>query len=197
MVWSLLQHRQHLYPSSLHQSPPPRAFTMRFSTIIPLLTPITLVLGGGFIRSCNKLEISNTHYLYAHCRQNDGGERLTNEDLNLCIANDNGQLVAREGGGYGGSCSHCYITGSSMKCDCQSASGKKTTSIDLDPFIGNDDGYMWCFGHRSAQVGCCDGASICCNTDTCVRSLEYCLQSVPQNEPGATAGHIAACYTLC
>lgn len=44
-----------------------------------------------------QVDISGEHYLYARCRQNDGGERLTMEDLNLCIANADGQLVAREG----------------------------------------------------------------------------------------------------
>lgn len=125
-----------------------------------------------------------------------------------------------------------------MKCDCQSASGKKTTSINLGKSnhltfedittlflklvtnmtkipslamtmvtcgaLAIDVGHTLSLPHYcefaepeanllqiAAQVACCSGSSICCNTDTCVRSLEYCLQSVPQNEPGATAGHIA------
>ncbi|KAK3392491.1 Cyanovirin-N [Sordaria brevicollis] len=169
------------------------------SSIFLLSTLSTFVLGdSGFFQSCNNLDISDDHYLYAHCRQNDGGQRLTVEDLNLCIANANGQLVAREGGNYAFSCSHCYISGSAiMKCDCQSASGKRTTSIDLNPFIGNSDGYMWCFGHRSAPKACCSYSSACCNTDTCVSSLENCLYNCPQDQPGAVAGCIAACYTIC
>ncbi|KAK4182645.1 hypothetical protein QBC35DRAFT_509552 [Podospora australis] len=76
--------------------------------------------------------------------------------MNLCIGNNNGNLVAQNNGGFWASCVHSYLTnGRNAAATCKQTNGQYAnfvSSLDLNPFVENQDGYMWCFGHRSAPA---------------------------------------------
>ncbi|KAL2868874.1 CVNH domain-containing protein [Aspergillus lucknowensis] len=124
---------------------------------LPALFTSVLAADGGFLQSCdiNSVSVVNDHYLRAFCRQANGEYLFSEEDLNLCVANDNRKLVARDNGNYGKSCNTCLLSNPAtqpdlyMYCTCE---GFVSENIFLNRFISNVDGHMRCFGHLSKPI---------------------------------------------
>ncbi|KAK0659144.1 hypothetical protein QBC41DRAFT_351239 [Cercophora samala] len=94
-------------------------------------------------------------YLLAQCWRNNGNELATRQDMNLCLANNNGELVPRNNGNAFNSCTweiyHTDLGIVSYKCKKSNGSMGDEKAFDLRSVnIEVIDGYIWCFGHRSA-----------------------------------------------
>ncbi|KAK4123839.1 hypothetical protein N657DRAFT_680958 [Parathielavia appendiculata] len=79
--------------------------------------------------------------------------------MNLCITNSYGTL--RPANDLVGGCQQGegLITDpepptSCNTCMCRTGNGQEeeSSSLNLNPFVENLDGYLWCFGHRSEQL---------------------------------------------
>ncbi|RYO80667.1 hypothetical protein DL766_004858 [Monosporascus sp. MC13-8B] len=80
-------------------------------------------------------------------------------DLNNCLRNDNGRLVAAERGGFASSCNSCRVTDdyTGIECDCVKPFGHGLnavyhTRIDISDILHNWFGYLSCFGHRNPDL---------------------------------------------
>lgn len=60
-----------------------------------LLTEHVVSAAGGYLGSCQSWSISG-NLLTATCTKTGGGTRTTRQDMNLCIGNSNGALVAQD-----------------------------------------------------------------------------------------------------
>ncbi|PVH92052.1 hypothetical protein DM02DRAFT_663344 [Periconia macrospinosa] len=103
---------------------------MRFIAILatfPVFNAIALA-AGGFIGSCDTCSLLNDHTLECRCQTNNSkNHAVTSLDLNQCITNNNGVLVATPNGDFGGSCSGSRLAGTTLSSNC----GSGTTSINL------------------------------------------------------------------
>ncbi|KAJ8509263.1 hypothetical protein ONZ45_g8553 [Pleurotus djamor] len=114
-----------------------------FSAFIALL-PSAVNAEGGFARTCTGYYVHDDHYLSANCADGSGGFKDSQIDLNLCIANYNGNLVCAENGGYGFSCAGCGIrTGWYMVCGCRDMAGGYVVA-DLNACVANIFGNLQC-----------------------------------------------------
>ncbi|KAJ7938419.1 Cyanovirin-N [Mycena leptocephala] len=85
----------------------------------------------------------------ATCGNGSGGLITDSIDLNQCIANANGQLVARAGGGFDASCSGLNFStsngGVTLIASCSNAGGVKVgASIDINQVVTNRSGFLTC-----------------------------------------------------
>ncbi|VBB86204.1 Putative protein of unknown function [Podospora comata] len=106
---------------------------MKFSTLsgitTVLLTEIggALAQGGGFFQSCNHdWYMEGDRYMVATCRTKSGGWRRTRQDMNKCITNLNGNLLAwniQGGLQYDGAPKN-----SRLNCMCINAAGQQDWS---------------------------------------------------------------------
>ncbi|KAH8892434.1 Cyanovirin-N [Thozetella sp. PMI_491] len=123
---------------------------MRFSLLglaTAALAP-SLVLAGGASQSCSLAWIGPSG-VRGDCKDGSGSYHWGIEDLNLCVGNNRGYLVAQDNGGFAGSCSDCTGDGSLLWCTCGDGwGGNVRTSVNLDDFLTNESGWLWCFGHR-------------------------------------------------
>ncbi|KAJ7576163.1 Cyanovirin-N [Mycena floridula] len=104
---------------------------------------------GGFASSCsgNSLNTGNAVFT-STCGNGNGGTTVTAIGLNGCIANANGALVARAGGGFSSSCTNLRISvpsGTTLLASCGNGSGgTNTASIDLNQVLTNRFGSLTC-----------------------------------------------------
>ncbi|KAJ7587547.1 hypothetical protein C8J56DRAFT_1026394 [Mycena floridula] len=97
----------------------------------------TLQVLGGFASSCsgNSLNTGNAVFT-STCGNGNGGTTVTAIGLNGCIANANGALVARTGGGFSASCTSLRLSGTTLLATCGNGSGgTNPASIDLNSFL--------------------------------------------------------------
>ncbi|RPA71091.1 hypothetical protein BJ508DRAFT_345809 [Ascobolus immersus RN42] len=130
-----------------------------------LASLITLATARNFIEHCEMDEhgrigeFSDGMY-FATCH----GEQYKMDsemELSDCIANDNGVMVARENGGFWGSCQSCSLDASTsssqwFNCICKDREGNfLNTSINLAEFMAVDDqwGNFYCFNSQSRNLG--------------------------------------------
>lgn len=109
---------------------------------------------GGFKWSCGEYHVHPNGLLEGDCADFQGHAAWTSLDLNYGIANDNGHLHWRAGGGYAPSCSGCRIERgwmsegwqvdfSNLECECRALDGSwVSTSIDLNDQISNQNGQL-------------------------------------------------------
>ncbi|KAK4161161.1 hypothetical protein QBC43DRAFT_346835 [Cladorrhinum sp. PSN259] len=123
---------------------------MKFSlaTITLGIAVLPELVSAGFSASCT-WDWQDPKYVVATCKRKDGSKLRTRQDMNLCIKNDNGYLVPANNGQAFLTCANTSKVGPShIDSECDWDEGY--VSINLDTFMENQDGYLWCFGHRSA-----------------------------------------------
>jgi hypothetical protein len=105
---------------------------------------------SGFASSCSKWKFSQPGKIKSFttiCKTGDENKTFTGFDLNLCFANSDGNLVYSGGyhGGFSKSCNTCFLEKTFLHCMCQEYNGAyKSTSIDLNLYLGNRDGVAKC-----------------------------------------------------
>ncbi|KAK4202184.1 hypothetical protein QBC40DRAFT_252449 [Triangularia verruculosa] len=120
---------------------------MKFSTALTagvmLLTELGGVSaeGGGFFQSCKGDWYMENQYMIAECRTKSGGWRRSRQDMNKCVTNLNGQLLAWNNGGFRATCGLCSQGGliidgapknSRLQCMCINNAGKQDyTELEL------------------------------------------------------------------
>ncbi|KAJ7882268.1 Cyanovirin-N [Mycena leptocephala] len=110
-----------------------------------LAAPVKTRTGSNFSSACDNIVI-DTHELTltATCQKSGGiGSSTTTIDLNSCIGNTNGELVA--GNSFAASCSNLQASGVELTASCTNPAGTTiNTAIDLNVVVGNDDGSLTC-----------------------------------------------------
>ncbi|SPN96995.1 uncharacterized protein DNG_00515 [Cephalotrichum gorgonifer] len=116
-------------------------------------------------------------WMYATCKSKSGTKITSRLDLNYCVGNNNGNLVANNSGRFRGSCTDCTpdrdalvigdvdlppgitIPGLSepssiLTCNCKRKDGSITLSstLDLNKVVGNSNGYLSCYGHTGERA---------------------------------------------
>ncbi|KAK4460157.1 hypothetical protein QBC42DRAFT_288774 [Cladorrhinum samala] len=96
----------------------------------------------------------------ATCKSKDGTWMRTRQDMNLCMGRDGERIVRKDKGNLfvpsntETSCAGVSMRGTALRLTCRIFSEKGNREehrlVDLDYIVGNQDGYMWCSGHRSA-----------------------------------------------
>ncbi|KAK3936196.1 hypothetical protein QBC46DRAFT_345875 [Diplogelasinospora grovesii] len=73
-------------------------------------------------------------------------------DLNNCISDDDGQLIAADDGHYNGSCSYCsakWTDSLYLTCSCANNHSQMViATLDLYNIVDNIDGYLSCNGGK-------------------------------------------------
>ncbi|KAJ6475551.1 hypothetical protein C8R45DRAFT_1010339 [Mycena sanguinolenta] len=123
------------------------------TTAVPVATgavvPPTPLSGAGF--TCNTWQIiPNTADVAASCADVNGARHDARISLGQCVANDNGFLSCRSGGGAGASCVffNIFQSGSSVfiSAHCTTANGgsHETDNFDLNNCLTNTNGALTC-----------------------------------------------------
>src|SRR6516162_1438148 len=116
---------------------------------------------GNFSGSCKNLHLNATNFsktatLTADCKRQDGTYLNSQVNLNDVITNNHGSLQWGGGPGhadYQQSCSGDALSGSKLSSSCvESAEVKKSTQIDLNEKITNDNGKLTYIGDQSGVV---------------------------------------------
>src|SRR5215469_9757724 len=115
---------------------------------------------GNFSGSCKNLALNATNFsksatLTADCRKQDGTYLKAEVNLNDLITNNHGSLQWGHSGGadFQQSCSGDALSGSKLSSFCvESAEVKKSTQIDLNEKITNDNGKLTYIGDQSGVV---------------------------------------------
>ncbi|KAK1768399.1 hypothetical protein QBC33DRAFT_568751 [Phialemonium atrogriseum] len=124
------------------------------------VTPQSSCPDGGFITTCIYPGYNFTDSnLGMYCLNNQVdlfAYNWTSLDLNLCVANNGGTLIAWDSGAYADSCSNCSVTKTStlyLTCDCEDMGGSQIAStLDLNTVIYNVDGAMNCCGNTGSKT---------------------------------------------
>ncbi|KAJ7247451.1 hypothetical protein C8J57DRAFT_1359032, partial [Mycena rebaudengoi] len=82
---------------------------LRFQSSLSLIPGAATIneraANGDFTASCSNISVTTSNWvLTATCRTANGGSETSSIGLNSCVANANGILVARNGGGFSASC---------------------------------------------------------------------------------------------
>ncbi|TRX94759.1 hypothetical protein FHL15_004220 [Xylaria flabelliformis] len=109
----------------------------------------------SFADSCTTYsvhQLNHDAWLGASCRAHDGSQPYSSLNLNLCIANDLGKMVARDYGNFAETCNRMLIHGARpiLYAFCDNGSYAEESVIDLGGFIDNDNGHVRCFSHYAA-----------------------------------------------
>ncbi|KAK4154034.1 hypothetical protein C8A00DRAFT_33210 [Chaetomidium leptoderma] len=100
--------------------------------------------------------LTDGHWLGAYCRNNmidEFGYNYTWVDLDFCVGNNGGQLIAYKSGNYSTSCTKCAINHETktlmLTCDCEHPDKEySTSSLDLgNNILYDDNGSAGCFDH--------------------------------------------------
>ncbi|KAJ7587548.1 Cyanovirin-N [Mycena floridula] len=109
------------------------------------ITRSILEASGGFTSSCSGTTLNSNAVLTSKCGDGSGGTITTSIALNGCIANDNGALNARTGGGFTASCTGIHLSGTTLFATCTAANGSTNdASIDLNQVLTNRNGFLTC-----------------------------------------------------
>ncbi|KAJ7320959.1 Cyanovirin-N [Mycena albidolilacea] len=124
-----------------------------FGAPVEEITPTTNVeraADGGFVATCTNTSVNISNVvLTTTCRNSVGGLVTSSISLNSCIANANGQLVARFNGGFSASCPGVTFIGTGTTAtligQCHNNGGTLvTSSIDLNVVFTNNNGLLTC-----------------------------------------------------
>ncbi|KAI0104201.1 Cyanovirin-N [Nemania sp. FL0031] len=106
---------------------------------------------NSFADSCKTYgvhQVKHDAFLGAYCRDGSGDSPYSSINLNHCIANDAGIMVARQDGNFAQSCNRMLIHGARpvLYAFCNNGRYPQETVIDLGDFVDNDNGRLHCFG---------------------------------------------------
>lgn len=114
---------------------------MKLTTALAAVGLLATSASAGFFQSCEPNWTIVDNILTATCKKANGQPRRTQQDMNLCLRNNNGQLVAQDNGGFRTWCYNCGQGGlrivdapytSVLMCMCKNNAGKEgITQIDL------------------------------------------------------------------
>ncbi|KAJ7272384.1 Cyanovirin-N [Mycena rebaudengoi] len=113
-------------------------------------TNVERAANGGFVATCTNTSVNISNVvLTTTCRTSTGGQITSSIGLDSCIANANGQLVARQSGGFSASCPGIVFVGTSTSATlngrCTNASGTVvSSSINLNDVFTNNNGILTC-----------------------------------------------------
>ncbi|OBZ69390.1 hypothetical protein A0H81_10615 [Grifola frondosa] len=100
-------------------------------------------LGQGYAATCQNIEYFPEAGLEADCRNDGGNFVFTSLDLDLCVANYDGNLACAHNGAFSASCSGCELSGTVLSCTCGNGSGGSSfPTLDLNTCIANQNGFV-------------------------------------------------------
>ncbi|CRG83404.1 hypothetical protein PISL3812_00755 [Talaromyces islandicus] len=120
---------------------------MQFSALLAAAaTLLATASAGGFSKSCTSCRLGSSNTLYGCLCTNDAGKEIYNiVDLNKCMVNVNGQLIARANGDFGPSCTADGQNDQYTPCwTCGNGSGTDQSCPTLDDFLSNQNGALVC-----------------------------------------------------
>ncbi|KAK4466109.1 hypothetical protein QBC42DRAFT_330786 [Cladorrhinum samala] len=133
---------------------------MKFITVLSLgLAALPELASASFASTCRNWYWEDQHYFVSECKKKDGSWMRTRQDMNLCLGlNSSNKPVPMDNGGLfvvrTKTCAFDRLEGTTLRVTCNDGNdlfnGWWQASIDLNTFVDNLDGYMWCMGHRSA-----------------------------------------------
>ncbi|KAK4184404.1 hypothetical protein QBC35DRAFT_58566 [Podospora australis] len=130
---------------------------MKLTTIFTVgLVALAETASAGFIDSCNSDWYWDRNFMIANCRKTDGTIRRTRQDMNLCVGTVNGVLVPQNtGNAFVAACGPgTKVAPTSVQAQCQrnvpGLSPFVTTTLNLNTFVENNNGFLHCFGHNGA-----------------------------------------------
>ncbi|KAK4191316.1 hypothetical protein QBC35DRAFT_448589 [Podospora australis] len=128
---------------------------MKFSTVAAIgLSVLLPAVEASFMATCSNWFWEDGHYMVADCKKADGSNRRTRQDMNLCIgATSAGYLVSQNNGNFERNCKNIKKgSGSILEASCYSGvfAVFVPTSIDLNTFVHNSNGFLDCHGHLGA-----------------------------------------------
>ncbi|KAF4814330.1 hypothetical protein CGCTS75_v013423 [Colletotrichum tropicale] len=103
---------------------------------------------AGFIKTCSAWQVWDANnVLWARCRARGRGNMYWSRiGLDHMLGNVGGRLVYQREGYFSSSCVSCQRrarTTSYLQCECKDNQGElQTTSIDLNRYLGNRDGFI-------------------------------------------------------
>ncbi|KAK4655425.1 hypothetical protein QC762_0049890 [Podospora pseudocomata] len=124
------------------------------------LSALTLALAAlpelalaGFAASCT-WSWQEPKYVVANCKKKDGSNFRTRQDMNLCVGVDNwtGRLISQNTGNAFLECWDTHKDGNTgIRSTCWDYTEADVVStVNIDAYMQNLDGWLWCHGHRSA-----------------------------------------------
>ncbi|KAK4171443.1 hypothetical protein QBC36DRAFT_94865 [Triangularia setosa] len=126
---------------------------LMLATLTLGLAALPELASAGFAASCS-WSWQEPKYVVATCRKNDGSNFRTRQDMNLCVGANNfsGKLQSQN---VGNAFLQCWSTSKSGNTDLKSTcwdwyEADVTSTLNIDAYMQNLDGYLWCHGHRSA-----------------------------------------------
>ncbi|KAL4879212.1 hypothetical protein BJY04DRAFT_220330 [Aspergillus karnatakaensis] len=146
------------------------------TTVLAILSLTLLSLASGFTRSYRDVVIDSTdcHFIIAKCTAYNGAVKTSKLDLNFCMGNDRGRLVASSGIRVYANDIPCKCTGNAFgnckqtgaKCEACTFSAPGIISCmcpdnvgfvrqangDLDAIVSNLDGVLHCHGRRGVVL---------------------------------------------
>ncbi|KAK0655601.1 Cyanovirin-N [Cercophora newfieldiana] len=120
-----------------------------FFTALLAATLTAVDASSGFTGSCTMCDWMEDTRLQVQCKRTNGDILSTELDLNNCFTTMQGKLrPAEDAANYHGSCFNCKIdwnNGATMTCLCTNDGVVYDhSSIVLNDFIGNNDGFIHC-----------------------------------------------------
>ncbi|KAK0742029.1 hypothetical protein B0T21DRAFT_282866 [Apiosordaria backusii] len=117
------------------------------------LAALPELASAGFSSTCS-WSWQEPKYIVATCKRKDGSNLRTRQDMNLCVGADNwtGKLKTQD---VGNAFNQCWNTAKASNTELRSTcwdfdESDVTSTVNIDGIMNNDDGYLWCYGHRSA-----------------------------------------------
>ncbi|KAI0154540.1 hypothetical protein GGR57DRAFT_105382 [Xylariaceae sp. FL1272] len=133
----------------------------------PVGSPKGTLLTSGMYYSCKDFKAIGDAYcgrngntwLTASCLARDQSRTTSVLNLNHCIVNNFGKISAEAEGNFGKTCNFAVPRTPAMKgtelrthCSKPGSNWPEYTTLNLDPFIGNDDGQLRCFDARGCSI---------------------------------------------
>ncbi|KAI0975984.1 Cyanovirin-N [Xylaria arbuscula] len=118
----------------------------------PSITTNTNGTVYSFADSCDSYSVHQSGtdvHLSASCRDKNGDWLYSELNLNHCIANSFGFMVARQDGNFGQTCNRMLFHGARpvLYAFCSDGKYPQETVLDTGNFIDNEDGRLICFGY--------------------------------------------------
>ncbi|KAJ7511392.1 Cyanovirin-N [Mycena galericulata] len=110
---------------------------------VPSVLSATLEKRDNFSGSCSSISISASGALTATCAFDSGTNHSTLQ-LNQCVGNNNGVLIAGQSG-FTSSCTGIgLINGIDLTAQCNITGGIVGSQLNLDTFVSNEHGQLEC-----------------------------------------------------
>ncbi|CAP70140.1 uncharacterized protein PODANS_3_2430 [Podospora anserina S mat+] len=126
---------------------------LTLSALTVALAALPELASAGFAASCS-WSWQEPKYVVATCAKKDGTPWRTRQDMNLCVGVDRftGRLVSRDTGNAFLECWNTRKDGNTdLKSTCWNWDEEEVRgNLNIDAYMQNLDGWLWCHGHRSA-----------------------------------------------